>query len=512
MKQLKTLMLVLVLGLSTAAGAAEDKEQKMSADQTQQRYQRKSITYLGMVVAPAVRADAEHLGLVEQAIRRGIELKRFDYNHVDLGRAFTIDQFVATLREYVKKRAVDRAAAEAEFEARFKQARVYMKDVERIMNSAYFYRINVKMLNVRRGKCPEKKAEALLLGCVPGAEGMLATLNASVTFWRANLVDESKPPYQLIKEVTHIKPVWGFQELALEILKDPEKLPQAMHNAGLAATREAAGGLAQWLSKGMKQIPDFKLKTPVQAALSDGVEFMLGKQEGVRMDDTYDVTEFDAAGKKSLIGYVKVRKIGDARASGEGTPSYAEKVKEKKGFVGGEQLFEHPMIGLSAGVSFVLEVAVKDVLGQDGLGIYPGAALYVDYDLAPLLNWPEFYVSAEADFLYVPTDFSGWNVFLIHAMLGLKKKWYAESLVFTVGLRGGISYYQVETDLGSYEGDSLGFGADAYFGLEYYIMPEFSIFSKFAGRFFTNPMQMAGGGDADPEMGGQVQIGALLAF
>lgn len=511
MRRLITVLAVLVLSLSTAAGAAEDKEQKMTADQTQQRYQRKSITYLGMAVSAAVRADAKHLGLVEQAIRRGIELKRFDYNHVNLGKAFTIDQFVATLREYVKKRAVDRAAAEAEFEARFKQARVYMKDVERIMNSAYFYRINVKMLNVRRGRCPESKAQALLLGCVPGAEGMLATLNASVTFWRANLIDESKPPYQLIKEVIHIKPVLGFQELALEILKDPEKLPQAMRAAGLAATREAANDLTQWLSKGMKQIPDFKLKTPVQAALSDGVEFMLGKQEGVRMDDTYDVTEFDAAGKKSLLGYVKVRKIGDARASGEGTPSYAEKVKEKRKFVGGEQLFEHPMIGLAVGASFVLELAVKDVLGQDGVGIYPGGGVYADYDLAPILNWPEFYASAEADFLYVPTDLTGWSVFLIHAMLGFKKKWYAESLVFTLGLRGGISYYQVETGAGSYEGDNIGFGADAYFGLEYYIIPEFSVFTKLAGRFFTNPMQMVGG-DVDPEMGGQVQIGALLAF
>ena len=65
---------------------------------------------------------------------------------------------------------------------------------------------------------------------------------------------------------------------------------------------------------------------------------MLGQREGVRLDDTYDVTEYDVSGKKKLIGYVKARKIGNPTGSGEGMPSYAEKVKEKKGFVGGELL------------------------------------------------------------------------------------------------------------------------------------------------------------------------------
>ncbi len=488
-----------------AAWAAEDKEEKLSTDQTQQRYQRKSITYLGMWIGPGARADVEYLDAVEKIIRKKIELPRFDYNAVLLTDAFNIDAFVASLREYVKKRAFDRAAAEAEYEARFKSARVYFNDVDRIMNSAYFYQIKLSILSVARGKCPDGKAEALLMGCIPGTEGMLARVDASAIFYKANLTEESAPPYTLIKEVKHI-PMLGFQELALEILANPEQLPQAMRAAGLTATQEAANALSEFLSKGMKQIPDFQLKTPVQAALSDGVEFMLGKNEGVRTDDTYDVTEFDAAGEKSLLGYVKVRKIGDATGEGGGTPSYAEKVKEKKGFVGGEQLFEHPMIGLAIGVSFALEMAVKDVLGQDGVGIYPGGAIYIDYDLAPLINWPEFYVSTEADFLYIPND-AELSVYLVHAMLGLKKKWYAESLVITVGLRGGISYYSVE----GWEGDTIGAGADLYLGLEYYFSPEFSIFSKVAGRFFTNPME-GFATEVDPEMGGQVQLGAFLAF
>jgi hypothetical protein len=496
--------------LAAAALAAEGKEEKLSADQTQQRYTRKSITYLGMWIGPAVMRDADYLATAEKIIRSKIELPRFDYNAVSLTESYSLDDFVNNLREYVKKRAYDRAAAEAEFEARFKSNRVYFDDVDRIMNSAYLYQIKLSLLSVERGKCPDSKVEALLLGCIPGAEGMIARVNASVTFYQANLTQEGAPPYKLIKEVAHI-PTVGFEELALEILANPEQLPAAMKSAGMKATAEAANFLGEFLSKGMKQIPDFQLKTPVQAALSDGVEFMMGKQEGVRMDETYDVAEFDAAGDKTLLGYVKVRKIGDASGEGGGNPSYAEKVKEKRKLVGGEQLFEHPMINLAVGLSFIFEFAAKDVLGATDSsgsvksGFYPGVGLYVDYDLAPIINIPELYVSVETDFLYIPND-SDLAVYLIHGLFGIKKKWYIESLVLAAGLRGGISYYQVE----NYEDDSLGFGADAYLGLEYYFKPEFSIFAKVGGRFFTNPLQMTV--DLDPEMGAFAQMGAFLAF
>jgi hypothetical protein len=91
--------------------------------------------------------------------------------------------------------------------------------------------------------------------------------------------------------------------------------------------------------------------------------------------------------------------------------------------------------------------------------------------------------------------------------LGFKKKWYINSLVLTAGLRGGISYYVN----GDYRGDNtlLGGGGDIVFGAEYYIKPEFSLFFKIAGRFFTNPVEGAGG---DFELGGNASLGLLVAF
>jgi hypothetical protein len=522
----------LFLGLA-GSSFAEDKIEKMTSDQTQEKYTRKSITYVG-ISAQGVNIPADNLGLAETEIRKLIELPRFDYNSVSLTNK-TLDQFVQELREFVKKASMDRAGAEAEFEDRFKSARVYAKDIDRIMSSAYLYNITVVLFNEAPFTCPWDKAAALLQKCTPGQAGIKVKLNATVTFNKANLLDEKAPPYTLLKTI-QVMPNDGFQPFespptppvvgaAKAIFEAYERaladynrrLPQIQHDASLKATKEAASSLAQWLSKDMKKIPDFQLKTPVSGAQPDGVEFMLGKNEGVGYDDTYDVTEFDAAGTKSNLGYVKVRTIGDAKGTGEGSPSYAEKVKEKKNILGGEMLYEHPMIGLAIGIHGVFEFVMKDVLGQTDsngdkkTGFYPGLGLYIDKDISNVFKSPEWYASVEADVLFLPevdTIIGAQSTKLVHGMLGLKKKWYAKSLVFSLGARAGISYYIISFDSGAdYEGDSLGFGGDVIAGLEYYVIPEFSVYLKAAGRFFTNP-----GVDADPEMGINGSLGVFVAF
>lgn len=530
----------LVLGLAGIALGAETKEDKMTVDETQEAYQRKSITYLG-IMPEGVSVPDEEIGIIEKAIRKGIELKRFDYNAVALGSVYTIDQFIAELREYVKKRATDRAAAEAEYEARFKRARVLATDIDRIMGSAYFYIIKVVAFRVSPKICPWDPVAAAAQKCTPGTAGMQAMVNATVTFWKADLGEGGQPPYyKLIKDLRH-GPVKGFvayesppkpppggapdsivQQFQKLVAAYTARLPQLQHNARLKAVAEAAGGLSMWLSKGMKKIPAFQLKTPVQAALADGVEFMLGKGEGVRLDDTYDVTEFDAGGKKKIIGYVKVRNLGEAKGTGEGTPSYAEKVKEKRKYVGGEQLYEHAMIGFAVGIHGVLQVVFEDLMGEQDdegnakMGFYPGFGIYVDYDLAPALGLSEFYTSLEADVLFVGDDLVGNSYNLVHAMLGFKKKWYATSLVFTVAARFGVSYYIVSEHEDNVVElpDLYGVGFDAGLGLEYYVIPEFSIYLKGMFRYFTAPLdeEAEALGFDIAEMGVNASLGVFVAF
>ncbi len=542
---------VALLSLLASTAIAQDKIEKMSTDQTQQNYTRKSMTYVGIGASSGLRITDEALTFIEKAIRPGVELKRFDYNAVDIRKFGSLDSFVQALREFVKKRAFDRAAAEAEFETRYKAARVYAKDVDRIMSSAYFYDIKVKGYRVQSVICRMVKKQVKTSNgkyktvqereCRPGTPSspkddayMEVLLDLAVTFYHANLSDTTKPPYKVYSSLPArntarasypsppARPRLGKNASSQQRARANEqhrqamaayraKLPDRKRKATEQATSSAARGVTAVMSKRMKGLSEFQLKTPVTAALSDGVEFMLGKAEGLGLDDTYDVTEFDAAGTKSLIGYVKVRDIGDATGQGGGTPSYAEKVKVHRNFVGGEQLFEHPMIGANIGLHLVTEFTPKDILQGDNtedFGLYFGAGLFMDWDLASSVNLSEFYLTLVGDFLYLGSFGDGTSVSLTHWMLGIKKKWYINSLVVVAGVRGGVSYFIVDADG---QDDLLGFGGDAVLGFEYYIIPEFSIYLDLVGRFFTNPLQMVTA-NANFEMGAQANLGVRLGF
>ncbi len=548
---------ICVLALSANALAAETKEDKLSSDQTQQQYTRKSMTFVGSTFDRGVNIPDHVLPALEAAMRKGIELKRFDYNAVDVNKFGSMDGFIAALREYVKKRAQDRAAAEAEMDTRFKEARVYASDIDRIMSSAYFYKFNWFVYRSKSMICPSDAKTAARLGCAPGVAGIQATVNAEVVFYKADLSGEGGKGYSVLRTLKDT-PGKGFTPYDVQppAKPRPPQLPAGVSDAvrrdmrkkyeavlanwrramdeynrrmpelkrkaeAKAAVAAVAGGggmfsaasLVNRLSQAMKRIPDFMLKTPVTAALSDGVEFMLGAREGLEIDDTYEVAEYDQAGKKSRIGWVKVRKVSkEAKGTGEGSPSYAEKVKENRNFVGGESLFEYSMLKLDVGLHGVFEFSLSDLVNEDetGSAMYFGAGAYILYDLGPAVGWPDFWAGIEFDYLAVGETFNGDSVSLVHAMLGLKKRWYINSLVFSLGLRGGISYYSTD-DQDQEDTTLIGGGGDLVLGVEYYIHPMFSVYLNVAGRFFTNPMQFLST-DAEPEMGGQANLGIRLGL
>ncbi len=443
-------------------------------------------------------------------------MRRFDYNEVDASGTLTMDQFVRELRQHVKRRAFDRAAAEAEFDTRFKAARVYASDVDRIMNSAYAYEIRVTEFSMDKYVCSTNAIWAAANKCIPGEAGMKAEVNAIVTFYHMNLLDDSKPGYSTLETIQAdsaeafsaypAPPRSGSGEQLAEYRKALSDMDG--YTAGAAAAK-AADELGEWLAKEMRKISVFQLLIPVSGALSDGVDFMLGRADGVEVDDTYEVNEFDADGEMHHRGYVKVRKVGRARGTGMGTPSYAEKVKEDGSFSGGELLVEHPMVGLSIGAHGVIELGLYDLFGvDDGMQLYPGAGFYFDWDMASTVMLPEVYLSLEGDVLFLGEAPWGSEVVVIHLLGGIKKKWYANSLVFTLGIRGGASVFTVgknhRRDL------PVGLGGDAVLGLEYYIIPEFSLYLKAAGRYFTNPLKLDD--DSDPELAINLSLGAFLGF
>ncbi len=547
----------LVLLLDACYAAAQDKETLLQSDQTQAQYQRKSITYIGLRTVPEASLEKKERSAIARHIKGAVEMKRFDYNSVNLKDFGTLEAFIAALREYVKKRAFDRAAAEAEYEARFKSARVYAADVDRIMSSAFLYSIDVLHLHSEPWVCwseeievpadkpdqpPQKKIERK---CRPGdpqnwmeQPEMRVGLSGRVVFLRANLQDETKPPsspYSQIgwggDDVQKYQPMPGppppapvippgaskeerkearerhrreMEDYRRRVAEYRASLPALQLGARLAAIDAVAGSAAPGVRKRVKSLPEFQLKCPVVGMHDDMVQFMLGKPEGVGLDDTYDVAEFDAAMKKTVLGYVKVRQVGDTAPSGQGTPSEAEKVREKKRFAGGEMLFEHPLMGASISPYFLFRWDVLGVRGDPGPMF--GGGCDFDFDLANALGSPEIYLSFAFDYLYAGEQ---WH--LVHTTLGFHKKWYATGLVFRLGGRVGLGVLAFSGEEGSAPDaeTKVSGGGLVELGLELYFIPEFSLFLEAEGGYFGF---FSGRDLLDDEIAAQAQLGLALSF
>ncbi len=543
------IVLFLVLQGSAISVMAATHEESLKNDQTQQHYTRKSITFLGTVIEGNLNVPDDARAAIEKIIRREVELKRFDYNKIDISKFRSMGDFISALRQYVKKRAFDRAAADAEFQTQFSSARVYMEDIDRVMKSAYFYQIEIFVYRTKPMICPYDTKTAARLDCTPGVAGIKAVVNAKVAFYKADLTSDKGKGYSHLRTIKEM-PAKGFTPFDIQPPAKPKRMSLAAnasdeqkkraaeaYNQAMARWRKAMEeykrrmpeleartrvkavvealsgpmGLAKRLAMGVKKIPDFQLKTPVEAALSDGVEFWLGKGEGLELDDTYEVAYYDVTGKKGRSGWVKVRKIGDAKGSGEGKGSYAEKVHVARKFVGGEMMLEYPMLKVDFGLHGIFEYTMgnlTDPNSSDDYGMYFGGGAYILYDLAPYIGWSEFWIGLEGDFLAVG-KLAGQSVNLVHAMIGLRKKWYINSFVVNIGLRGGISYYSTGDD--SQNDTLIGGGGDAILGFEYYVHPMFSVYLNAVGRYFTNPLIFASA-DAKPEMGAQANLGIRLGF
>jgi hypothetical protein len=243
--------------------------------------------------------------------------------------------------------------------------------------------------------------------------------------------------------------------------------------------------------------------TKVVEASDDNVEFALGYEEGIRLDDTYEVLGADEDGHLDTIGYVKVRNVGSKGRFGPGTTSEAEIVKAERQFEMGDVLLAYPGAGINFGAHFVVQVVYKDFPYKGFEKLHYGPGIYVDYDLARLVEISELYASLDADYFQIGDVY--WNdLDLIHIMMGLKKKLYLSNFVLTFGARGGIAYYWLEyqTDI-----NVIGGGGDLFVGFEYMLNPAVSIYINLAGRYFTNPLPETEVGHAPDELGINCSIG-----
>ena len=476
-----------------------------------------SIAYAGMSLAPKVRLFEKEAELIETTIRKGIEPENYRAVSIDLYRFKNVCRFIEALRVCVRKSESPDGKG---LDACREMVDLSVDEAKTILQSGYLYIIKVLKFSAERTRCPWNKLAAKAQGCRPGCVRMQSTVNASVSFYRIDAENESERPCLPFLVIRPHFPGKGHHSIEDDEKRRKSSDRSSAENrrqsaiaevkARISATSKAAAELAERIGSEVKQRRLFCVRTPVEAVHADGVAFRLGEEEGVSLDDTYEITERNSTGQPERIGYVKVRRVGRRGKSGKASASYAEIINSSRGLHQGDMLMAHLMFGLNFGVQFLTEFLLdRFPLSTSGNGrTLFGVIAYFDWNAAPLFGISEFYPSLTADFIRVG-GVSVMGLSLMHIMLGIKKRWYMDRFVFVLGLRGGACAYIFDKKT---EELFLGYGGEVHSGVEYYLLPELSLYLSVSGRYFTNPLGATNTYEPKPEAGLTGSVGIRLGI
>jgi len=295
--------------------SASDKGAASAVSRSAEKYTRKTLIYFGARPIAYHWADIVWGGttfwhkralaeMVGKAVGRATRLKRFDF--VDL--PWGVRPTTSVLRgfsEFMNRAKMDKAAAEAEFLERYKSFDIKVEDLNRVMNSAYFYeteltrsritrhyrckkyktrKVGKRRVRVRHKRGP-KKGQAI---CLKGKWVYRCALGATVHF-------------------DHLKHSSPYRQSFARVRASARKEADHPH----AACRSAARSIGGTVNLRMRRLEPFRLKAPVVEKKGAMIGFELGTREGLRVDQGMYVVEYDARNKRKKIGYSRVRSVAN---------------------------------------------------------------------------------------------------------------------------------------------------------------------------------------------------------
>ncbi|TKJ42354.1 hypothetical protein CEE37_01345 [candidate division LCP-89 bacterium B3_LCP] len=436
----------LVLNLGTTSAFAQD---------TQEKYQRKSISYVDAVLKLGNASDLmpkQERTLLE-VIRREIEMPRFDYNALpsEIVDAFKRDalrrgvqdidalteamnevlvpeilRIVDIAKEMRAQDLVSEAAQHSFVVEKAKETGITAEDLEAIMNSAYIYLPVLTQVKVHDSKATNTVNYDLRGGII----------------WFAVRTDEAGTRVELL-----IKDEAVGKGAARRDAKFKYKGRRV--NGPEYAFITAAEVLAQNLKIAAQKIPDFQLTNPLADTGPGWVEFPMGKREGLGVDDKFIIAEFyeegDGSLKRQELGMVRVARVAD---NVEKKANSRARTVIGGGYERGMLALEHPRLPIDLSFRFgVLPVSVKDGYGwfDDEItsNFYTGQ-LWFNYNLAQTTNISQFFASVYGEL--GSGTLKGWEMWgeNVPAGLywgvggGLVKKFYVNRL--HIGLEALISF------------------------------------------------------------------------
>jgi hypothetical protein len=408
--------------------------------ETTKTYLRKSISfYEGFIVQKNLNIPAHLLDTLFFHLKKTIFLERFDYNPIplylqekvanQLSKLDTLDLEKISkilekefLPEIVKILDVAKELRAKEFVSReerinfltskAKEIGVTADDIEKVLNAAYIF---VPFIN----------------GYSQTQEKDLITINLSGGIIWYNISFRFSPPkvIPIVKKTTQAFGVSNIKKL----------------NANQFAFYSAMNAFLKNLEIITREIPDFRLSADILSTYRNEIYFNLGKKDGIRVDDKFNIVEFyeDEKGirKAKNVGYSMVTKIEETKAVAK---SYLGRCEA------GMTLLERPRLPLDLVFRFAF---LEKSYGVD---------FEFDYNVGRYFNLPQFFTSF--NLLFGPEPERNDSIGLKEIGFGLIKKFNFYFLSFGLEGKGKITDEGIKP-----EGKGI---------LEFFILPDF----KFGGK------------------------------
>ena len=397
------IILALFLALQASAAAL--------SQETQVKYQRKSISYIDAVLAigeaayPSPPKESDFLdfllskgraknvalssvqeAILLETIRAQIEMPRFDYNplpetllvnfkeEIHAREVHSADSFAAVIEEVLLPEIVRILDYEKEIRAlglvseedrhsfvveKAKETGITAEDLEAIMNSAYVYVPMVSLVRISEDTSKNKLSLDLHGGI----------------FWYAVRTDTAGSRLALL-ERRETEASGSSDGAKSRILYAGKYL-----SAEDRAFTDAAMTLAANLEIATREIDEFQLFCPLTETGPGWVKFSLGKKEGLEIDDKYIIAEYqerpDGSAQQNHLGMVRVSKVADNR---ENDADSRARTVIGGGYQRGMQAIEHPR--LDTDVSFRFALLPLNI--RDGVATVAGDTHFVFEHEAPL--------------------------------------------------------------------------------------------------------------------------------
>ena len=480
------------------------------------KYERKSISYVDVLLVsnPEIKIEGKQASYLTKKLREYIEMPRFDYNPIpeelvadfkselgSRGSSISLDEIVELLKEKFVPKIIEILDIEKEIRAqgllteaqrnsfiatKAKSLGITAEQAMKIMNSAFIYVPVISKYNTY-------------------AYGQTYTveLSAGVVWYRVVYSEDGTSNLKLTvkKETRGI----GVGTIGKEIKHEGEKVDYKEY-----AFRTAAIALARDIQVAIRDIPEFRLGAQVAEVYSNAISFPMGKREGIKIDDGFDLVEL----QENPSGGVIQKKIGFARviqvADNSSNPNRFSKARViiGRGLEPGIYVSERPRLPIDLLVSlksnpFTITLTgfwsdEKQVETMIGYSIH-GELLY---NLGRNLNISQLWVGGglsigggSAENLDIMKSIFGDkpDVSILEYNAVLIKRFYLPYRFSVVG-RADFVLEIVNFSKNDAELNHSGLGFSLGLGIEYIATPDINVGLGLGYRFFSESEEWEGGG------------------